>query len=281
MTNQITRILVATDMSARSDRAIERAFLLAKDMALPVQALLILDDALPEDLLSPLHEKAETQLRAICERNANGVAFQVTVQAGDPTDEILKASAPADETLLVMGPHRPRPFLDGLRETTMQRVVRRTEAPVLLATIPVTGPYGSQLSLVDYGPASTAALKLGADLTHGAPIVATHAIHVPYSGMLETTGSVQMDLQAAFLKETEVQDADWRSETELPTALQDKTHMLQAPPMGVVHEMTRDGRFDLITAGAHGRVGAARSYLGSLALDLMRQPPCDVLIARG
>lgn len=280
MSISLTRILAATDMSARSDRAVERAFQVAKVLSLPVDVLLVLDNALPEDLLAPVHDKARGQLDAICARNANGVPFSVNVQAGDPTEEILRAAVPDASTLLVMGPHRPRPFLDGLRETTMQRVVRRTSAAVLLATGPVVGAYEAQLSLVDFGPTSTAALKLGAALSPDATITAAHAVHVPYSGMLETTGSVQMDLQAAFLRDAEEVEKKWRASSDLPAGMVETTRILQAPPMGLVHELTKGAAFDLVTAGAHGRVGAARSYLGSLALDLMRDPPCDVLIAR-
>lgn len=278
MTLPFNRILVATDMSARSDRAVERAFQLGAALDLPVSALLVLDDALGPDLLAPLHDKAEAQLAAICKRNAEDVQYTVSIQSGDPTEELLKAVD--SETLLVMGPHRPRPFLDGLRETTMQRVTRRTNASVLLATGPVVGPYEQILSLIDYGAASTAALQMGAELAPEAKVTAAHAINVPYSGMLETTGAVQMDLQETFLRETEEQDKEWRANTALPNRLAPETVMTQSPPLGLVHELTRDGRYDLITAGAHGRVGAARSILGSLALDLIRTPPCDVLLTR-
>jgi nucleotide-binding universal stress UspA family protein len=278
MTLPFTRILAATDMSARSDRAVERALQLGSTTGLPVDILLVLDDALPEDLLAPLHDKAEAQLKTFCDRNANGARYSISIQPGDPTEEILKGTD--GRTLLVMGPHRPRPFLDALRETTMQRVTRRTNASVLLSSIPVVGPYGNILSLVDFGPSSTAALKLGAELAPDAPLTAAHAITVPYAGMLETTGAVQMDLQASFLHESQEQDKYWRSNTELPERLADKTILTQAPPLGLVHELTRGGQYDLITAGAHGRVGAARSILGSLALDLIRDPPCDVLLTR-
>lgn len=280
MSTELTRVVVATDMSARSDRALERGFQLAQDLNVPLTALLVLDNALPEDLLSPLYEKAQSQLGALCARWANGVEYSVEVQAGDPTEEILRAAGKGRETLLVMGPHRPRPFLDGLRETTMQRIVRRTEAPVILASVPVTGSYAKILSLVDYGPVSTSALKLGAELAPDAEITAAHAVHVPYSGMLETTGSVQMDLQAAFAHDAETQDETWRKEVNLPASLNAKTQISQTPPMGLIEDLNRAGAYDLVTAGAHGRVGAVRSYLGSIALDLMREPPCDVLIAR-
>lgn len=278
MTLPFTRILAATDMSARSDRAVERAFQLGAALDLPVSVLLVLDDALPADVLAPLHEKTRTQLEAFCARCADDADHTVSIQSGDPTEELLKAVDA--KTLLVMGPHRPRPFLDALRETTMQRVTRRTDATILLAKAPVIGPYEQILSLVDYGGASTAALKLGAELAPNAVLTAAHAISVPYSGMLETTGAVQMDIQASFQHETEEQDKHWRETTALPDRLAPDTVMTQAPPLGLVEELTRDGRYDLITAGAHGRVGAARSILGSIALDLIRNPPCDVLVTR-
>ena len=280
MPQALSRVVVATDMSARSDRAVERAFQLAGQLDTPVEALLVLDDALPAELLSPLEEKAHAQLETVCGRCANGRHYSVSVQAGDPTEEILKAAEPAGSTLLVMGPHRPRPFLDGLRETTMQRVVRRTAAPVLLARVPVMGTYDATLALVDFGHTSTAALRLGAALAPEAPITAAHAVHIPYSGMLDATGSAQMDLQAAFLSDAEAEDRAWRETQNLPATLEPATRIAQSPAMGLVQEMTRAGQFDLITVGAHGRVGAARSYLGSISLDLMRNAPCDVLIAR-
>lgn len=279
MTLPFNRILVATDMSARSDRAVERAFQLGRALELPVSALLVLDDALPDDLLTPLHEKAKMQLEAICARNAEGVSYTVSIQPGDPPEELLRAVD--GDTLLVMGKHRPRPFLDALRETTMQRVTRRTEATVLVACIPVIGPYEQILSLVDFGASSTAALKLGAELAPEAGLTAAHAISVPYAGVLESTGAVQMDIQASFQHETAEQDKHWRQNSDLPDRLDPETVMTQAPPLGLVHELTRDGHYDLITAGAHGRVGAARSILGSIALDLIRKPPCDVLLTRG
>ena len=48
----------------------------------------------------------------------------------------------------------------------------------------------------------------------------------------------------------------------------------------MIQDHLAKGRYDLIAVGAHGRVGAARAILGSLATDLMRDPPCDLLIAR-
>jgi nucleotide-binding universal stress UspA family protein len=37
---------------------------------------------------------------------------------------------------------------------------------------------------------------------------------------------------------------------------------------------------DLVVAGTHGRAGIAHAVLGSVAEDLLRQAPCDVLVAK-
>ena len=280
MTHTLARITVATDLSARSDRAVERAFHLAEHLNLPVTALLVLDNAMPEDLLSPLHEKAELQLHAMCARLAQGSDFTISVQMGDPTEELVKIAEPADRTLLVMGPHRPRPFLDTLRETTMQRVVRRTAAPVLLVTDPVTAPYRKVVSMVDFNPASTGAMTLAAELAPDASITPTHAVHVPYSGILETTSSVQGELNHSLKAEATRDEHIWRRNLGTLNDRLAPTQIVAASPETVVNEATRDGTVDLLTAGAHGAVGDARQVFGTVASELMRNPPCDVLIAR-
>ncbi|MEP4197341.1 MAG: universal stress protein [Aliishimia sp.] len=281
MTHALTRIIVATDLSPRSDRAVERAFQVANLLSLPVEALLVLDDALPETLLSPLHSKAHSQLGALCARSANGVRYSINVQIGDPTEQLVNASEPAETTLLVMGPHRPRPFLDKLRETTMQRVVRRTGAAVLLVNEPVMGSYKKILSMIDFNDPSTAAMQLGASLSgNTSPITPVHAVHIPYSGALDTTGTIQLDLQNSLSDDAVSQDKIWRAGFGDLEPRLNATEICVSPPEGLVKDATADRSYDLITAGAHGPVGAGRSLLGSVADDLMRNPPCDVLISR-
>lgn len=279
MATPLTRILVGTDLSARSDRALERAFQLGNTLGVPVEALMILDDAMPEDLRAPLHEKAVQQLEALCTRWSGGCPFTVNVQPGDPTEALVQA-ATTPSTLIVMGPHRPRPFLDVLRETTMQTVVRQTAAPVLLVTEPVTGPYRHILSLIDFNEAADNAMKLGASLSEGAQIKPCHAVHIPYSGSIETTGAVQLELQQSLVEDAEREGKRWHDAQGALKGRLEAMEVESAPPNGVVRAATESRSFDLLTAGAHGKVGASRSLLGSVATDLMRSPPCDVLISR-
>ena len=277
--HDLNKILVATDMSPRSDRAVRRAFDLGRAHDVPVTVLTVLDDAMPPDLTDLLHAKAELQLDQFAASVADGHAHDVTIRVGDPTEIILEAAQNDPRCLLVMGVHRPRPFLDALRETTMQRIVRRTANPVLLVKDAVDHSYAKVGAACDFSPASTASLRLALTLAPTARARLIHALHVPYAGMLGNTTSAADDLTTAFHKEAAQHDAAWRASESLPDAAGD-TEIIVGSPYPLLRGLAEAGDVDLIAVGAHGRVGSARAILGSLSMDLMRDPPCDVLIAR-
>lgn len=272
-------ILVATDMSHRSDRAMQRAFALARRNGAKVIAFTAVDDAMPEELTGDLHRRVAEHLQRHVAVLADGVAYDTRTTVGDPTAEILRAVGDIDPGLLVMGMHRIRGFLDTLRETTMQRIVRRTHHPVLLVHDPVDHDYRTVIAASDFSPASTAALRLAAELCPDATITPIHALHVPFSGMLNQTPDSRTELEAAFVKDTREADVLWRQASELPGQVRD-TIIEPGPGFAVLRKAVLSADADLICVGAHGRVGAAPSILGSLASDLMRDPPCDLLIAR-
>lgn len=273
------KILAFTDMSARSDRALTRAFELGRMHGLPVTMVSVLDDAMPQDLTDPLRDKAMAELSRQADAEGKEVAHEIVLRVGDPTEELLTIAADHPEALVVMGIHRPRPFLDALRETTMTRLVRRTGNPVLLVAGRPDQPYASIVAATDFSPASTAALRLAHALCPEAAMRVVHALHVPYSGMLSHSGGRLSDIEKAFFKEAREHDARWRSDDTVPAGAGD-TEIEVSSPFIWLKALADAGEADLITVGAHGRVGAAPALLGSLSIDLMRDPPCDILIAR-
>ena len=55
--------------------------------------------------------------------------------------------------------------------------------------------------------------------------------------------------------------------------------MLSGPIYKTFLKKIKDIKADLITIGAHGRVGISPSKLGGIAEDILANPPCDVLVA--
>ncbi|QBF31366.1 universal stress protein [Thalassococcus sp. S3] len=271
-------ILIASDMSHRSDRAMERAFALGRDRGAEVVVLSVLDDAMPADLLDTLQSRAVSALERYAGSLGNEVNYSIRTELGDPTADILRAVEELDPQLLVMGMHRPRPFLDALRETTMQRIVRRTSCPVLLVADRCDHGYDKILAACDFSPAATSAIAVAHDLAPKATIRPVHALHVPYGGMLAKAPGARQDLEKPFRREAQQNDASWRMHNDLDHL--EATEIIDGPAYSTIRTLADRDQIDLVCVGAHGRVGAAPAILGSLASDLMRDPPCDLLIAR-
>ena len=271
-------ILVATDMSARSDRAVRRGVELAARHNAAVSVLSIVDDAGPEALTAQMVASVTAELRRFVASLPGGDAHEVIVGAGDPTAALIERVRTMGPDLLVLGRHRERPFLDTIHETTAGRLVRLTACPVLMVSDRVDHPYDRVLAATDFSPAASAAITLAHDLAPQAGIDPVHAFHVPYDGVLSRVGGGG-DIAASFRAEAEEADATWRARHVLP-GICGRTRILPGSPLEVLSTETRATGAALICAGAHGRVGQGRPILGSVATDLMRFPPCDLLIAR-
>ncbi len=279
-TPEMKTLVVATDLSVRSDRAMHRAFRKARNTGAKLIAVHVLDDALPEEMRADLHAKAEARMDRFCTELGAGVEFEVRTPAGDPSTDLVRCVEIEAADLLILGTHRPRPFLDLIRETTMQRIVRLTSCPVLLVRDSVDHGYQKIVAASDYSPASTAAAMIAHALAPTARIYPVHALHVPYAGRLGASPSTREALETPFLREAESLGRVWEANIDLPQDQLEDVDVEPGAPYPVLAAAVQRIGADLICVGAHGRVGAAPSILGSVASDLMRDPPCDVLIAR-
>ena len=276
---KLTSILVATDLSTRSDRAVRRAAHIARAHGAALPVLTVMDDAMPAEVIDTLHAKTRAALERFVGSGCVGVNVTIMAKPGDPTTDILHACAEGID-LLVMGTPRVRPFLDLLREPTMQRIVRHTSTPVLLVTDRADHHYENVTSACDFSPASSAALRLAHAIAPEAKLHPVHALNVPYAGRLSRTQAAGDAIEASFRKEAAASARSWLATEALPTSHMTDLEILPGSPLPILRSKVELGDIDMIAVGAHGRVGSARSLLGSLATDLMRDPPCDVLIAR-
>ncbi|MGC9417535.1 MAG: universal stress protein [Rhodovulum sp.] len=271
--------LVATDLSPRADRAVQRAFRLAGWVGADLVLVSVIDEDLPAEIAGQMLSAAELRLAQFAASipHSAEVTHDTRVVLGDPATSIPSLAAELDVALLILGLHRPRAFLDMLRETTMERIVRHSPRPVLLVRDPVDHAYATVLAALDFAPASTAALMLAAELAPEADIHGVHALHIPYRGFLAP------DVREAAAEpsriDAEAAKAAWADTHPLPERLAG-VDIVEGPAHRVLDERIEALRPDLLALGAHARAGAAVALLGSLANDMMRNPPCDLLIAR-
>lgn len=274
----IDTIIAATDLSHRGDIALRRGFAIARALKARLIVLSVIDDALPEQIAGEIAATARKSLAAFAQTHGDGVEYEIRVESGDPTGHIIGCVETEKAGLLIMGPHRDRSFLDLIRETTAQRITRLAQVPVLLASDRDERPYATIVLGADFSPNATAGANLAALLAPAAHILPVHALQVPYRGMLAPRGNTD-ELVRSFSKEPIENDAQWRAGSDLPDALAE-TEIVEGGAASVLTEVARREDAHLIVVGAHGRVGRHRAFLGSVASDLMRNPPCDVLIVR-
>ena len=120
--------LAATDLSARFDRAVQRALQLAAALKVPCHVISVVDDDVPDDMLARQKKDVEDRLARFVRSVARcGQTVTTAVIVGDPFATISEQTESADAGLVVLGLHRLRPFFAMVRDTTMERLARRPD----------------------------------------------------------------------------------------------------------------------------------------------------------
>src|SRR6185312_15234869 len=160
------QILAATDFSTRSQRALRRAGLLARECGGELALLHVVDDDQPSDLVALEMREAERilseQISIMPELLA--VRCRSLVVPGDAFDGILRTAASTRADLVIMGAHRKHLLRDIFVGTTIERVIRAGPYPVLMVNREVEKPYRTALAAVDTTEPSAHAIKTSMSL---------------------------------------------------------------------------------------------------------------------
>ena len=155
------KILAATDFSTRSQRALRRAGLLARDSSAELTLVHVVDDDQPSEILELERREAqrylEEQMKSLVE--LQGLHCDSAVVAGDPFDGILKAAEAHSVDLIVMGAHRKQLLRDIFVGTTIERVIRIGPCPVLMVNAEVERSYKKVMAAVDMSEPSARAIR--------------------------------------------------------------------------------------------------------------------------
>jgi nucleotide-binding universal stress UspA family protein len=275
------RILAATDFSTRSDRALRRATLLAREHGASLAVLHVVDDDRPEPLRDAEVATTTGLLRNLAETisRVDGVDCAPSVAQGDTFSAILESADALNADLIVIGPHRRR-ARDVFAGTTAERTVRRGTRPVLVVNGAPLKPYARILLAVDFSAHSTAAIKAVDSLRLAAApeYIALHIFESP-PGQSVLGGNTERD--NAEMVERERRRAT-QALDEFFSSLGVKTlrriaQIQDAPVAQLILERARLHDADLIVLGAHGKSGVRRLLLGSVADAVLRDSEIDVL----
>ena len=276
-------ILVATDFSTRSDRAVRRATLLAKKFEAPMSLIHVVDDDRPKRIVDADRDAALVLLseQAQSLREVDGVDCSAKVTLGSLSQEVVKAAGTSMADVVVIGPHRHRAFQDVFVGTTSERIIRARSHPVLVANGVPASFYRHVLVAVDLSDCSRQALLAvtGLGLDAYAAVSVVHVFDTPARSYmtLASAGSraVEDYLSSEKARAAEELAVFMRALDRVP--IHQVLKFNEGSTAHVICATAREISADLVVVGTRGRTGITKLLLGSVAEEVLHIADRDVL----
>lgn len=290
----LTRILAATDLSAPARHATERAALVSKDTAAPLDLLYVANLAPLERLRQFMDTTSGEMERRVLDaarqrlndlaaslRQRCGVVAGTHAVAGSLLAELAKEVDNLAAGLLVCGAKGESVIRHFLLGTTALRMLSTTTCPVLVVKQAPHEPYRRLLVPVDFSPSSLRAIRHARSIAPQADIVLLHAFEAPFEGKLRYA-SVDEDIINHYrivAKQEATQKINALCvEAELPPY---ETHriVLHGDPTLRIIEQEQEQDCDLIVMGKHGESVLEELLLGSVTRRVLAESQSDVLVS--
>jgi nucleotide-binding universal stress UspA family protein len=280
------KILLATDLSCRCDRALDRAAQLAHHWNARLLVLHVLKPKAPlleEDPFDrlptwrrPLDRAAvmEAQIRRDLLQDLPAVA--VRVEEGEPAPTIDAVARAEGCDLIVTGVARDETFGRYLLGTTVDALVRHSAVPVLIVRRRLK-PYDEIVVATDFSDSARHALNTAARFFPRSALTLFHAFEIPFAGFLNRRDfhnefrSVEQEACQKFLEESDLTE-EQRGRV--------KVLVEHGAPEKMIQAYMEDKNVQLVVLGTHGRSALFDVLIGSTAKRILKAAPGDVLLVR-
>lgn len=278
------RLLIATDLSARCDRALDRSAQLASEWQAELVALNVLEVIqAPDQILAWSEGAGFEELEQIAQQKLrddlsgfNGVV-NLRIAQGDAVQRVREITEETSSELVVTGMARDEPLGRFILGSTVERLALSLPQPLLVVR---NRPRGSYLRIVvasDFSDASREALQKAARLFPQRELVIYHALSQPMPGVAAQDSA---ELQAKRIEEGIC--AEFIASCNLPEQTRQRLRVVIEPgPLErSLARYVRNRGIDLAIIGAQGKGALLDMLLGSSATRLLDWLPCDTLIVR-
>lgn len=279
------RLLLATDLSARCDRAMDRAVALAKlwnaDLIV-VHALDQSDTFYSDELTVRLPGWRQSDSVALVQNQIRqdvaslGSRVTVIVEKGNASDVILAVAAREKCDFIVCGVARNEQLGRILLGSTVDRLAQEIAAPLLVVKYRTRGPYRHIIVATDFSESSRRALQAAMIYFRGTWPAIFHAFDAPYSGLTSDPIRAREGFRRAaqakcnlFLSDSGISGHEIKN---LKVVLE------YGRPAWQLQQYTQVGETDLVVVGASSG-GALREFLiGNTAKEILINVAADVLV---
>jgi nucleotide-binding universal stress UspA family protein len=283
-------ILLATDLSERSESAVQRVLQLSHVGISRLRLLHVLSASLMEELKRlisgnmhvRLEDTARLQLRtqAAAFDNIGGLETEVRLEIGRPYS-VIAAQAAEMDALLVIGAHRNHAVRDWFQGSMLERILSCSQQPLLVVKQPAPMPYRRVLVPVDFSPSSLAALHAAINMAPQAEITLLNVFEIPFESKLRFAGVSDTEMAGYRVSSKE------QAERDIAVFI----HMLPAGRGARLNSVLEYGyapeviigyaeqmQCDLIVMGRYGSSGVEQLLLGSVTEYVTMECSCDIMV---
>ncbi|NIP31407.1 MAG: universal stress protein, partial [Candidatus Dadabacteria bacterium] len=174
-------LLIATDLSPRSDRALHRAINLALEKNYTLHVLHVVDEDLPDTIANTIKKEAEEtipeQIKSFKSRLKIKIIIKVII--GKHYEAILSESEKINAKAIILGTPKKETLKDFFIGSTAERVVRSSNVPVIVVKNASTKKYKRAVVAIDFSVYSRRCLEFALDFFANEDIYLVHCYHIP------------------------------------------------------------------------------------------------------
>jgi len=290
---QLKRLLAATDLSAPSRHAVERAALVARAAGAQLDLVHVATSArldelrrlvanLPPEITQRIREQIDMLVGALAAtvRERHGVSVTTHVASGALLKAIEDTARAVDADLLVLGARGSSMLRHLVLGSTAARLVSGFSRPLLVVKRAPAAEYRRVLVPVDFSNASLPAVRLARAVAPQGRLILMHAYEAPFAGKLRLAG-----IEEQYLDEYR-RRAHAEAQEQMAALCQGAGLPAGAAASVLVHgtaaqqilELEDDEDCDLIVVGRQGKSRVEDLLLGSVTRRLLAESDADVLV---
>ncbi len=281
-----TKILLATDLSARGDRALDRAAQLARQW----KAQLVIVHAIDGKTTSlaeaaypaPSWRRASDPATTIENRIRRDLREEVDqlkihVDHGEPAQVILETAQREGCDLIIVGLSQNGLLGQMLLGRTVEHLVRKSPVSVLVVKLRPDGAYQHVLVGTDFTDESRYGLEVAASVFPARQLTVLHGFEMQYKAFLSDStlsrdfAAMERESIEQFVKEADISD-EVRARTQ--------TLIEHGPPELMLCRYVEEKQADITVIGAYGRGFLFHLLVGGYTPRIVDSVPSDILLVR-
>lgn len=274
-------ILVASDLSARSDRALDRAIQLATAWHATVTVLHVLDkkSPWPEYDRSPSWQRSPDGIARIERELGTDLSpmtkAKVRIIEGEPDVVIRKVAEEEESDLIIVGEGSRREF--GAASKTLDALFRSAPVSTLVVKQRPRRAYRKILVGTDFTDEALAALEHAAALFPSASLALLHSFELPYRALVSDN---QLSRGFGALEEQNIRE--FIAKAAVPQAVKAgiATFVEHGDPADMLGRYAVDGDIDLTVIGAYERGRLFHYLVGGRGPSILETVQSDILVVR-